>query len=378
MANTLTGLIPTLYEALNTVQREMVGFIPAVRSDSDATRAALDETVRVPIGAAGELEDITPGMQPADSGDTTVDYTDIKITKSKAAPVKWNGEEQVAVGNSGQYNAILANQFTDAMRKLVNALEIDIAAAAVAGASRAYGTAGSTPFGTAGDLSDFAGVAQILDENGAPTTDRQLVVNSAALANIRGKQSVLFKVNEAGSNDMLRNGMTDRIQNFALRQSAGLVSHAVGNAADYVTSGSSGTGLTRLAMQTGTGSFNVGDVVTIGGYQYVVGVASDGSTLVLNKPGLKGTVADSTAITLGAAYTPSVAFDRNAVVLAARAPAVPQGGDSADDAMMITDPVSGLSFEVRVYRMYRQVKYEVCLAWGVAAIKPENIALLLG
>jgi hypothetical protein len=42
-------------------------------------------------------------------------------------------------------------------------------------------------------------VRQILDDNGSPQTDLHLVMGSAAMANLRGKQSVLFKVNEAGT-----------------------------------------------------------------------------------------------------------------------------------------------------------------------------------
>lgn len=382
MANTLTGIIPTLYEALNVVSREMVGFIPAVRLDSGAERAAVNQTVRVPLGESGELEDITPGATPANSGDTTVGYADITITNSKAAPVRWNGEEERAVGSTGTYNRVLADQFASAMRKLVNAVEVDCALAAKVGASRAFGQAGTAPFATANDLADLAGVARILDDNGCPIDDRQLVLNSAAIANMRGKQSVLFKVNEAGKDDMLRDGMTDRLQNFAIRYSAGARLHTKGTGASYQTDGATAPGVTDIVLDTGTGTVLAGDVVTFAAdavNKYVVGsgVTAPG-TISLNKPGALATIADNNALTVGASYTPNFAFTRSAIVLAARAPAVPTGGDSADDAMILTDPISGLSFEVRVYRQYRQVKFEVCLAWGAAVIKPEHVAILLG
>ena len=125
MANTLTGLVPTLYEALNVISREMVGFIPAVRRDTNADRAAVNQVVRVPLAEAGTLEAITPAATPADSGNTTVDYADVAITSAYASPIRWNGEEERAVGTTGTYNRILADQFVDAMRKLVNQVEID-------------------------------------------------------------------------------------------------------------------------------------------------------------------------------------------------------------------------------------------------------------
>ena len=266
-------------------------------------------------------------------------------------------------------------------RRLLSA-GTDLAFEAVKGASRAYGTAGTAPFGTANDLSDFAGMAQILDDNGAPVSDRQIVLNSGAMANLRGKQSVLFKVNEAGSPDMLRDGMTGRIQNFAVRYSGGIRQHVKGTGSGYATNltATLEAGALDIAMDTGTGTIVVGDVVTFAGDEnkYVVNTALTSGALKISKPGLRAGLADGVAVTVGNSFMPNLAFSRSALVLAARMPAVPTGGDSADDATTITDPMTGLTFEVRVYRQYRQGKYEVALAWGVKAIKPEHIALLLG
>lgn len=383
-SNTLTGLVPTLYTALNTVSREMVGFIPAVTRDVKADRAALNQVVRSPIGEAGALEDITPGQQPAASGGTTVSYTDVTITSSKAAPILWSGEEQLSVGPNGVYNTVLADQFVDGMRKLVNAIEVDLATRAKISASRAYGTAGTAPFGTAGDLSDLAQIRKILEDNGAPTTDLQAVFNSAAIANLRGKQSVLFKVNEAGSSDMLREGMTDRLQGFAVRNSAGHTLHTKGTGASYALNNASGyaVGSSSFAVDTGSGTILAGDILTNSQSgrdtnKYVVGSALSGGSFGLNKPGNQVAWVDNDTVAVGNNYTPNSLFARNALVLACRAPALPSGGDSADDRMMLTDPVSGLSFEVSLYRQYRQVKIEIAMAWGTGAPKPEHIATLI-
>lgn len=381
MGNVLTGLIPTLYEALNVVAREQVGLTLAVRTDSNAERAALNQTVRVPLGVAGAMEDITPGQLPANSGGTTVGYTDITITKAKAVPILWSGEEQRAVGSTGVYNKVLSDQFAEGMRTLVNAIEVDLAAELLVNSSRAVGTAGATPFGTAGDLSGFALPLQVLEDNGAPKSDLQFVANTTALANLRGKQSVLFKVNEAGSSDMLRNGMTDRVQGFALRASAGLAPHTKGTGTAYVTSGSQAAGTSSAALITGSGTVLAGDVITLAGdtNNYVVntGVAAAG-TITINAPGFRQVENSGIALTIGNSYTPCFAFARQAMVLAARAPALPTGGDSAEDRMTITDPLSGLKFEVSVYRQYRQIKFEIAICWGVRCIKPQFVATLMG
>lgn len=45
------------------------------------------------------------------------------------------------------------------------------------------GTTGTTPFGVKDDLSDAALARQVLEDNGAPTTDLQMVLGSTAIAN---------------------------------------------------------------------------------------------------------------------------------------------------------------------------------------------------
>lgn len=387
MANTLTGLVPILYEALDTVSREMVGFIPAVRRDTGVDRAAKDQSVRFPVVPQGSLENITPGQNPADSGDQTIGYDTVTLDNAKAYPVRWTGEEERSLKNGeGKYEEILRDQFAQGFRTLVNTMEADIAAL-YAKASRAYGTAGTTPFGTAGDLSDIAYMKKILNDNGAPVDMRNLVFNSSAGANLGGVQSTLFKVNEAGTDALLRDGLYGRVNQFGLYESGQIKTHTAGTASSATTDDSGySVGDTEIALDSaGTGTILAGDVITFAGddnkYLVVSGDTdvSDGGTITIASPGLQQSIAASTtAITVVDDYVANMGFHRNSLLLAVRPPARPEGGDMAEDVMMITDPVTGMSFEIAMYKEYKRVKYEIGAVWGVKAVKPEHMAVLLG
>jgi hypothetical protein len=374
MANTLTSLVPDLYEALDVVSRELAGFIPSVTLDATAERAALNQAIRIPITPAAPAENVTPGQLPPDDGDQTVGNTPFSITKSRMVPFRWTGEEQMGVNSGPGYANIRQDQISQAMRTLVNEIEVDLGQLAYA-ASRASGTAGTTPF--ASTLGDTAQVRKILADNGAPMSDLQCVIDTTSGASLR-TLAQLTKANEAGTTLLRSQGTLLELHGFTLRESAGVASHTPGSGASYVTNGALAVGATIIPVQTGTGTVIAGDVLIIGANKYVVTSALSGGSLAIGAPGLRAAVAGGSTVTVLSAFTANFAFPRSAIVLATRTPALPAEGDMADDRMMITDPRTGMSFEVAMYKQYRRVRYEISAAWGCANIKPAHTAILLG
>src|SRR3954470_19776550 len=151
MANTLTALIPTLYAALDVVSRELVGLIPSVSIDASVARAAVGQQVLVSLSPAAQASDIVPGVTAPNDGDQNFGNTPITISKARAVPFKWNGEEQRGLNNNGPgYTPLRDSQVAQAIRTLCNEVETDLAALHVT-FSRAFGVPGTTPFAT--DLS---------------------------------------------------------------------------------------------------------------------------------------------------------------------------------------------------------------------------------
>jgi hypothetical protein len=380
--NTITGLVPEIYEALDIVSRELTGMIPSATMNASANTAQVGQAIRVDVEPAGNVGNITPAMVVPDPTGQTSGFTDITITKSRAAEFGFNGEDQKGLNTGAGYGSVRANKIAQAIRAVTNEVETDLCGLQST-FSRAHGTAGTTPFGTANDYTDASNALRILKDNGAPLQDNQLVINTAAGVNLLGKQA---NVADAGSDSILRQGVLLDINGMPIRESAQVNTvAAVGTSANAVTTAGHAAGSTSIVLKAaGTGTILAGDVITFAGdtnkYVVVTGAgAVSGATIVLAAPGLQQALpVGDKAITIVAASARNMAFNRSAIVLAARAPARPQEGDMASDVIVITDPRSCLSMEFSMYKGYRKVRYEVGLAWGVKNIKPEHTALLLG
>lgn len=387
IANTLTGLVPTMYRAMHTVSRENVGALPGATIDASAAMAAKDQTVRTPVAPAATAESITPAMAVPETGGQTISYVDMTLSKSKAVPIPFSGEEELSLGDT--YQVVMEQRIAQAIRTLVNEMESDLCTAAYTGASRAYGTPTTTPF--ASSLADAAEIKRILDVNGAPGKNdpnyRSLVINSAAGVNLR-KLTNLMTVNANGSDQTLRNGILLPVVGFGVRESAGVVSHTKGAGTGYDINNGSGeaVGQTTITLDGGTVNstgIKAGDIVTFAtdaNNKYVVntGLTAASGDIVIGNPGIQVLVADTTEMTIGDSYTANFGFSKNALVVATRAPAMPRMGDLSVDVQQVTDPVTGIVFTFAMYRGYHAVRFEVSAVWGVKAVQSEHIAVLIG
>ena len=388
MSNTLTDLAADLYKAADVVGRELVGLIPSVTVNAGAEQAAKGDNVRSHFTRTPTVNSsFAPSMTIPEGTDQTVDNKVLQLNQYASVQIPWTGEDIKHVNNGSGFETIYGDQILQAMRAITNTIEAYLAGVIYKGASRAVGSAGTTPFGSNFDL--IAELRQILVDNGCPMEDGRssLVISSTAGTKLRNLAN-LQKVNESGNDSLLRRGALLDLQGFMMKESAGIGIHTKGTGTLYDVNNGSGEaiGQTTITLDGGTTGANgvlAGDVVTFAGdsiNNYVVktGLLTATGDIVLNDPGLRAAVADTVEMTIGNSYTYNVGFHQSAVELAARPVAVPNGGDAATDRMIIQDPFSGLAFDVSVYKGYKKTMIEIGVLYDAIVWKPQHVAILRG
>ena len=384
--NTLTDLIVTIYDALDTVAREQIGLIPAVRKFAyPGKKVAQNEPITYPIVPAfGTPSALSASNIIADPAGVVVGKDTLLMDQVIGISWGWNGEEATGLGNSGIFASTQADAFKQAFRSIANAIELAIANQIVY-ACRATGAQGTIPFATADDLSGLSAPRYALEENGMWMPGKmKYVMNNSAMERLRAKQGIVFKANESGDQQRQLTGVVAQLEGWQLGQSGQLKQHTSGAGVGYTTNATAAlndTGIT-IAYSAGSGTLSAGDVVTFASespaYQYVVQSMNVGKTLLtLNKPGIfsAGGLGNTKAITDVASYTPSMCFNEDAIVLVSALPNLPEGGDQAVARTVVQDPISSLLFEVSEYKGYRKTIYLVAAAYGVKTVKSEGLVI---
>ena len=379
--NTLSGLVVTIYDALDTVAREQIGFIPAVRKwNFPGRKVAQNEPITFPkVPAFSAPTAISASNIVSDPAGMVVGNDTMYMDQVNQISWGWNGEEAVGLGNSGIFATTQADAFKQAFRAHANQIEANLAGQYLH-ASRAVGTAGTTPFGTTDDLTDLSTLRQVLEDNGLWFDGKMhFIGNSSALSNLRGKQPFVWRANEFGSKDAQLTGTITKLEGFNLHQSGFVQTHTTGGRVGASSTGSYVAGATAITINSsGSGTSLPGDVISFAGLsdKYVIDSTTSATILNLSAPGLV-TSLGAVGMTDSSSYVGNMGIYEDALVLISALPNLPEGGDQAVARMTVQDPISGLLFEVSEYKGFRKVIYVVASAWGVKAVKQEGIALIL-
>ena len=245
------------------------------------------------------------------------------------------------------------------------------------------GTAGTTPDG----LDDFANAAEVLDNNKVPTALRHGVWNAAAMAKFRQIGDIV-NAEKSGTNEALRRGSIGNIfgiDNYmaqGVKTSSGTTLEAGGTGATGVKVKTAVTADDDIilvsnasANATLTGAVKAGDIVTIGGKNYIVKTdataASNELAITLTE---NITVAANAAATVITENANNLVFHESAFAFVTRPLAAPAGVES------YTTSYNGISLRVtRGYDMkYKKEMLSMDVLYGYKTMYPEMAVRVLG
>lgn len=387
MANSFTDLAADIYVAADIVGRELTGFIPAVTVNRGSETAAFGDTVRAAYTRQPVLNtSYSPSMTIPEGDDQTVDNKTMTIAQVANVQMNYTGEEVRSLNNGVGFQTVYGDQITQAMRRVTNAIEAHVGQQIYLAASRAVGTAGTTPFASNFDV--IAEARQVLVDNGAPMDGQvNMVMNTLAGTKLRNLAQ-LQKANEAGDDSLLRQGVLLDLQGVAMRESAGVAAHVKGTATGALVNASGGlaVGATSIPFDgatAGATGIKAGDIITfaadtVNKYVVTAGVNAASGTLTIGAPGLRVAIPDNNAITVGNNFAANAVFHRQAVELVARAPQEPPFGDAATFSQTIQDPLSGLAYRVSIYQGYGKNMIDVTTYYQAKVWKEDFVATLMG
>lgn len=381
MSNVFTALAPTLFSAAQEVAAEPFGAVDSVNASFDSKGVAIGDTVTVPVAPVRAASTYSPAMTTTAGSDATASSISVAITANRM--VSWNltGEQVRSLENGGNYQEWVRQLVAQGMRTLRNEAEAELCGVIYKGASRAVGTAGTTPFATT--LDALVDARKVLRDNGAPMADLQFVMDTTAGTKAM-KLGIIQQAYQAGSEQERRQGVFLRQFGFMIKESAGIQTHTKGAGTGYDIDLVAGYAVGDTTLHVDGGTVNTtgikaGDVLDLGSdpnaYVVKTGTTAVEDDIVINAPGLRAAAADDVVVTIGDSYTANLAFERNAVVAVMRPPLIPANANIQQRTISDGRGMTYLLVQVAGDGM---LTWRLHLAWGFAVVNPQYVCTVMG
>ncbi len=384
-SNTITKVIPKILAQGLLALRENAITPRIVANMTTSIAGKKGSTIDVPIPSAVSATDVTPAATAPVAGGVVPDSVPVALTNWKEAAFDLSDSEYEQA-----MDGILPMQASEAIKSIVNAVDQSILALYIKFFGF-QGTAGTTPFGSGVTIADAVGIRKVLNKNLAPMEPRHVIMDPDAEANALSLQQ-FADMQFSGSVAAMRDGLLNRKlgMDWWMNQNIPFHTRNALGAGALTVNGVNTLGNTTVSIAKGAGaswSAKEGDLITIayggavGTRQHVitaaVTVVQGANTNVTIYPGLYAATAGGEAVTSIDSHRANLAFHRDAIAFANR-PLLPAPEGLGSISMAQMDPVSGLTLRLEVTREFKRTRWSFDFLWGVAAVRRELGARLLG
>lgn len=376
MANSLEAVIPQILAQGLMALRGATIMPRLVNADYSNQAAEKGDTIDVPIPSAIAVQEVAPAATPQSTPDTAPTKVQIPLDKWYEAPFQLSDKDMAE-----SVRGVIPMQVSEAVKALGNQVNSDLFAL-YKGVYGYVGTAGTTPFGTADDISDATALRKVLNTQLAPLDSRRMVLDPDAEANALGQrafQDASWRGDTAG----LIQGQIGRKLGFDVFMDQAAPSHTTGAAGTVlVDQADVAVGDTTVHFDGVTTAPVVGDVFTVAGDSQTYTVTAAGALATNDidltfSPAAKVAWADNAAVTFKASHAVNLGFHRDAFALAVR-PLEAEGNGLGNIIQSAVDPVSGLALRLEVSREHKRTRWSFDILYGVKLVRPELAARLAG
>lgn len=376
MANTLTSIVPKLLAAGLLALREQAVMPRLVNSSYGREAAMKGSSIDVPLSSALAVSNVSPGPTPPTPADSTPTTVNIPLNNWKKTSFFLTDKEMLEIDRNRHFMPLQASEAVRALANDVNSTLHN----EYPGVYGWVGTEGQTPF--ASDASDAVDARKVLHQQRAPRTARRGVLDYDAEANALSL-STFADAEKTLSNRVKIEGELGRKYGFDWVADDGVVTHTKGSedGAYLVNSGVAAIGDKTIAIDTGTGNIEVGDVFSFAGHgqTYVATAQLTGPGTLSFEPGLVAAPADDEAITVKGDHVVNLGFQRDAFAFANR-PLLDssRGFELGNRILSLTDPQTGISLRLEVSRQNKQTVWEYDILWGVKLVRAALATRIAG